>query len=78
MLYLGPLVHEALDDPEGVSSELRSALGEMSSVSFNTPTFVVDIITFFFKLNFAPVQMLLPGGRVWGTQCGSGTRWWRR
>lgn len=74
MLYLGPLVHEALDDPEVVSSELRSALGEMSSVSLYTPKFVVDIVTFFFSF----LQMLLPGGRVWGTQCGSGTRWWRR
>lgn len=48
MLYLGPLVHETLDDPEVVSSELRSALGEMSSVSFYTPKFVIDIFYFIF------------------------------
>lgn len=33
VFYLGPLVHAAMDDPEGFSRELQSALGEFSLVS---------------------------------------------
>ena len=33
VFYLGPLVHAVMDDPEGFSRELQSALGEFSLVS---------------------------------------------
>lgn len=47
MLYLGPLVQSALDNPRSIAEQLRSALGELARVSNKCHViFTVCITTF--------------------------------
>lgn len=85
VFYLGPLIHSALDNPEGFTGQLQSALGELTTkchVKKNQgcSTCVQAYIwcVYHHKALTLCAQMFTRGGCVWKTQCGSGTRWWHQ